>query len=57
MIVVVGLEQFRGFIDGFASIVKKICDRFRNVDEIIGSRVMDILPKLLHLEVHCFRFI
>ena len=57
MIVVVGLEQFRGLIDGFASIVKKICDRFRNVDEIIGSRVMDILPKLLHLEVHCFRFI
>ena len=28
----------------------------RNVDNIFGSSILDILPNLLQLEVNCFRF-
>ena len=34
-----------------------ICVRCRHVDKIIGSSILYILPDLLQLEVHCFRFI
>ena len=56
-IVVVGLEEFLYIIDGFISSVQNICVMCRNVDEIIGISVLDILPDCLRLEVHCFRFI
>ena len=51
------LEEFYNVIDGFVIRAQKICVRCRNVDEIIGSSILDILSDFLQLEVHCFSFI
>ena len=49
--------EFCNVVDGFISRVQKLCVRCRNVDKIIGSRIQDILPGFLQLEVHYFRYI
>ena len=53
-IVVVILEEFRDEIDFFIRSVQNICVMCRNVDEVIGVSILDLLPDLLQLEVHCF---
>ena len=51
---VVSLEETLDVIDCFISGIQNICVRCRNVDKVTGSSVLDLLPDLLHLEVHCF---
>ena len=54
-IVLVSLEEGLDVIDRFISSIQKICVRCRNVDDIIGSGVLDLLPDFLHLEVYCLQ--
>ena len=54
-ILVVILEEFLNVIDCFIRSIQKICVMCGNVDEIIGSIVLNLLTGFLHLEVHCFR--
>ena len=42
---------------GFIISIQKICVMCMNVDEIIGSSILDILSNFLQLEGHYFRFI
>ena len=49
------LEEGLDVIDCFISSIQKICVRCRNVDDIIGSGVLDLLPDFLHLEVYYLR--
>ena len=51
------LEECYNLIDCFIISIQKIFVSCMNVDEIIGSSIMDILYDFLQLEVHCFKFI
>ena len=42
-------------INFFLSSIQKIFVRCRNVDELIGSSALYLLPYLLHLDVHFLR--
>ena len=46
------LEECLDAIDCFISGIHKICVRCRNVDEIKGNSALNLMPNLLHLEVH-----
>ena len=46
---VADLEECCYVIDGFIRSVQKICVRWRNVEKIIGSSILDILHDYLQL--------
>ena len=50
---VVSLKEFLSVIYFFISCIQKICIMCRNVDEVMGSSVLNLLPDFLHLEVQC----
>ena len=51
----ISLEECLGVIDCVIKIIQKILVRYRNVDELIIIRALNLLPDFLHLEVHCLR--
>ena len=51
---VTSMEECLDVIDCFIRGIQNICVRCRNVDKVTGSSVLNLLPDLLHLEVHCF---
>ena len=53
---VVILEECIGVLDCVIRGIQNFCVRCRNVEELIGSSVLNILIDLFHLEMHCLRF-
>ena len=53
---VVGLEECLGVCYCFIGGIHNICFSCINVEQVIGSRVLNFLPGFLHLKLHCFWF-
>ena len=47
------LEECLYELDCVIIVVQKICVRYKNVDRVIRSSILNILNDFLHLRVHC----